>query len=345
MYLPNLVPEENSIVHKNDKNSLEYDSQYQENPLNSFYYENNMPFSNIELQNYKFMVKNSKDFLSNKSKEKNIQHILQKKTFASLISESSIQSDSFDALLKNGKHNKTASLLPEVNLNIESPTKINDLIIMETPIFGGIPKIDFSTFIEQTKKSRNTHLKRTLSIHHMNSNSKEGAEENNSLFKGLQRNLQTASEPTLVKQKNFKSTPQLINGFEKSVTLARTRSKISCLNDVKNERLCKICLDDEETQNMGKLITPCQCSGSVRFVHDECLKTWIISKKMDLEKTSCELCKIKFTMKIAYTLKFYPKLILQEGLMSFLSCICLSILLIILFAIIGYVVTTWYNDF
>ena len=34
--------------------------------------------------------------------------------------------------------------------------------------------------------------------------------------------------------------------------------------------MCRICFEDENDNN--PLINPCKCNGSIRFVHEECLK-------------------------------------------------------------------------
>ena len=36
-------------------------------------------------------------------------------------------------------------------------------------------------------------------------------------------------------------------------------------------KACRICLDDAETDD-NPFITPCKCSGSMKFIHLECLK-------------------------------------------------------------------------
>ncbi|GAA6043848.1 hypothetical protein JCM8097_007235 [Rhodosporidiobolus ruineniae] len=43
------------------------------------------------------------------------------------------------------------------------------------------------------------------------------------------------------------------------------------------EPVCRICLDgdDESTrEELGRLFVPCKCSGTARFVHEECLRQW-----------------------------------------------------------------------
>uniref|UniRef100_A0A096MH94 RING-type E3 ubiquitin transferase n=1 Tax=Poecilia formosa TaxID=48698 RepID=A0A096MH94_POEFO len=52
-------------------------------------------------------------------------------------------------------------------------------------------------------------------------------------------------------------------------------------------RICHCEGDDE-----SPLITPCHCTGSLRFVHQSCLQQWIKSS----DTRCCELCKYEFIM-------------------------------------------------
>lgn len=75
---------------------------------------------------------------------------------------------------------------------------------------------------------------------------------------------------------------------------------------------CRICLSEEEenvyynSNFKNPLITPCECIGSVKYVHLECLQTWLQSKvnvKENGEHTTqilwknldCELCKTQYS--------------------------------------------------
>lgn len=51
-----------------------------------------------------------------------------------------------------------------------------------------------------------------------------------------------------------------------------------------NEYKCRICIDlgDADT----KMCAPCQCTGSVKYIHVTCLKEWIKEKR----SIKCELC-------------------------------------------------------
>lgn len=56
---------------------------------------------------------------------------------------------------------------------------------------------------------------------------------------------------------------------------------------VSSPRICH-CEGDEESP----LITPCRCTGTLRFVHQACLHQWIKSS----DTRCCELCKYDFIM-------------------------------------------------
>ena len=64
----------------------------------------------------------------------------------------------------------------------------------------------------------------------------------------------------------------------------------SSLNNNESDKFCKICHCGAEASNA--FIKPCLCSGSLKFVHQQCLQHWIKSS----DTKSCELCKHPFTM-------------------------------------------------
>lgn len=99
-----------------------------------------------------------------------------------------------------------------------------------------------------------------------------------------------------------------------------------------DQKNCKICFEESETSLTGKLISPCKCTGSMRFIHEECLKTWLIAQKKNLPSAVCEICHKKYKMEFEYGWKFYWRQAFNEGLLSFI----LSIFL--LFMIVGIIV-------
>ncbi|XP_045889579.1 E3 ubiquitin-protein ligase MARCH7 isoform X1 [Micropterus dolomieu] len=65
--------------------------------------------------------------------------------------------------------------------------------------------------------------------------------------------------------------------------------------------LCRICQMGEESAS-NPLIQPCRCTGSLQYVHQDCIKRWLRSKigsGTNLEAiTTCELCKEKLRLNI-----------------------------------------------
>ncbi|XP_042348905.1 E3 ubiquitin-protein ligase MARCH7 isoform X2 [Plectropomus leopardus] len=72
-------------------------------------------------------------------------------------------------------------------------------------------------------------------------------------------------------------------------------------SDEEEGDLCRICQMGEEVAT-NPLIQPCRCTGSLQYVHQECIKRWLRSKigsGTNLEGiTTCELCKEKLRLNI-----------------------------------------------
>lgn len=73
------------------------------------------------------------------------------------------------------------------------------------------------------------------------------------------------------------------------------------------ERVCRICLETEATQQ-NPLCTPCNCKGGSKYIHLECVKLWLDSKKLMFrtngvrsfywDDLQCEVCKAFFLLKM-----------------------------------------------
>lgn len=62
------------------------------------------------------------------------------------------------------------------------------------------------------------------------------------------------------------------------------------------EDCCRICHCEAEVNK--PLFHPCKCSGSVKFIHQECLQTWLKVSKQSNPK--CELCGTHFNFRNIY---------------------------------------------
>ena len=97
-------------------------------------------------------------------------------------------------------------------------------------------------------------------------------------------------------------------------------SKVLILNSNKKKKVCRICYLEEDNKRLNPLIKPCKCSGSMKYIHYECLLHWlktklIIDKKpfvdndyydiYRLDLLECELCKNHLLNYIRHNNKIY----------------------------------------
>ncbi|OMJ74899.1 hypothetical protein SteCoe_26070 [Stentor coeruleus] len=120
--------------------------------------------------------------------------------------------------------------------------------------------------------------------------------------------------------------------------LDRIRAKSSRIapipqkNDMLDDCTCRICMEPESKGNI--LIAPCKCSGTVKYIHEECLKTWIISQEGDIDEGQCELCKTQFLMEFKIGKKCSPKESVKNGWSPFLYLPVLFAVMVMLFLVI-----------
>lgn len=112
----------------------------------------------------------------------------------------------------------------------------------------------------------------------------------------------------------------------------------SCLKPGGSEFCCRICFEPESEEH--KLISPCKCTGSMRYIHEDCLKIWLLSKDKDLSNSECDICKFKLKMSIVLATKCNCKNFWNECLGMFifpilLILMCSILLVILLFLIQG----------
>lgn len=101
---------------------------------------------------------------------------------------------------------------------------------------------------------------------------------------------------------------------------------------------CRICLETE-----GELITPCNCKGTIKYVHRECLQKWrttlpinVFNNKRDIQ---CEVCHKYYEFENLYEDKNYK---LPEYIIIFLETVTCIILLHCFGFLLG-VLVTWFG--
>ena len=97
---------------------------------------------------------------------------------------------------------------------------------------------------------------------------------------------------------------------------------------VKEDSVCRICMEDHSS---GYLISPCRCSGSLSLIHEDCLKSWLVSKTRDIIESRCEICQTKFSMSVEVIKKCDP---MSEGIPYCLFFLLLAAVMVILFIVV-----------
>ena len=99
-------------------------------------------------------------------------------------------------------------------------------------------------------------------------------------------------------------------------------------------RQCRICMEGEGL-NLP-LLSPCRCSGTIRYSHEECLKTWIVSYTEDIAEACCEICKTPLLMEFKMHYKCRPEKSCENSINSCFF-VPISITIIIILLIIVYI--------
>ena len=60
-----------------------------------------------------------------------------------------------------------------------------------------------------------------------------------------------------------------------------------------SKKQCRICLGDEHSQD---IISPCSCSGSLAYVHRECLDKWRARNKNGRGFKACDICSFEYVI-------------------------------------------------
>ena len=92
-----------------------------------------------------------------------------------------------------------------------------------------------------------------------------------------------------------------------------------------NEKSCRICFEGEEVgKDKGPLICPCLCNGSLKYIHEECIKRWLVQRDEEDEENNykigarCEICQYWYHLQIAREWSFSCQRPCNDGLSNLL---------------------------
>lgn len=128
--------------------------------------------------------------------------------------------------------------------------------------------------------------------------------------------------------------------IEMQSPLANGSPDTTLLKQPLEESACRICFEQGSRSN--NLITPCRCFGSVRYVHEECLKLWLLSSKgQDISLASCELCKTPYLMEMKVAWRCSSNNLFTDKLML----VCFLPLLMMVFVVLIYILMVLFQQY
>ena len=108
-------------------------------------------------------------------------------------------------------------------------------------------------------------------------------------------------------------------------SLSSYSKKYKSFDEKEKNKTCRICYCEEDTME-NPLIQPCICSGSMKYIHLNCLKHWLKNSSYSLvqgnenfcvynfKQPHCELCKTQFSDYIRHKGKLYELLDLHTDI-------------------------------
>ena len=92
----------------------------------------------------------------------------------------------------------------------------------------------------------------------------------------------------------FKNNPVYVRGDIEAQFNELTEEKKEEKEEKQEEPECRICLESS-----GNLIVVCNCKGSCKYVHKECIETWIKNfDQNDIRFNQCEICKSNYNLEL-----------------------------------------------
>ncbi|CAD8093378.1 unnamed protein product [Paramecium sonneborni] len=89
-----------------------------------------------------------------------------------------------------------------------------------------------------------------------------------------------------------------------------------------DEPCCRICYNDSQTNKDNPLIDCCKCQGSVKYIHIQCLQTWLANKlspkttkfsvSFQWRQFDCEVCKAIIPSRIRYQDRIFETIIIPK---------------------------------
>ncbi|OMJ85802.1 hypothetical protein SteCoe_12795 [Stentor coeruleus] len=114
------------------------------------------------------------------------------------------------------------------------------------------------------------------------------------------------------------------------------------IGEAVDDRICRICFDPQLENN--PIISPCRCNGTMKYIHEECLKAWILSQNREIKGISCDICKTLLIMDFSYKTVISCRNFAEECLKIFVYPFIIFLVSFVLSVVILYSIEGVLND-
>ena len=164
-----------------------------------------------------------------------------------------------------------------------------------------------------SNKSNNSENKKQKEMNNYDNNTKGNIEEEK------EKEILSLKYNSDMKKRNY-ITPEKIILEEKPKNISSNS----------NSKICRICYLEEDTDK-NPLIQPCSCSGSLKYIHLDCLRQWIGTRNWTrvesnencciylIKEIDCELCKNKLPDYIRHKNKLYKIIEFKTEFKNYIS--------------------------
>ena len=164
-----------------------------------------------------------------------------------------------------------------------------------------------------SNKSNNSENKKQKEMKNYDNNKKGNIEEEK------EKEILSLKYNSDMKKRNY-ITPEKIIFEEKPKNISSNS----------NSKICRICYLEEDTDK-NPLIQPCSCSGSLKYIHLDCLRQWIGTRNWTrvesnencciylIKEIDCELCKNKLPDYIRHKNKLYKIIEFKTEFKNYIS--------------------------
>ena len=159
----------------------------------------------------------------------------------------------------------------------------------------------------------NNSINEEIVIYNRNQNNENNNNANNNLNLSTNNALLYSSKTKNYDEMNNNNISESVNNKLKNIYI-----KLKKVN--KNEKAkhfnCRICFCEGNFEGKDPLISPCKCTGSVTYIHLNCLRKWLTSKIIQKSSSSnniycytyksleCEICKTRIPEIVEYRGKY-----------------------------------------